>query len=91
MAYVEVARFGSRLEAESIGHALDQYQIPFVVQSSDIGIFGPGHTGATPGGAALLIPEDRVEEVSKLLSCVVRYEELEENDAQAAALEESQR
>ncbi len=85
MSFVEVARFSSRLEAESIGHALDQYEIPFMVQSADIGIFGPGHTGVTPGGASLLVPAERVKEVSELLSCVVKFEELEENDAKAAA------
>ncbi len=38
------ARFSSRLEAEAIGYALDQYDIPFLVQSSDIGVFGPGRS-----------------------------------------------
>lgn len=69
--YVEIARFPSRLEAETIGHALDDHGIPFLVQSADIGIFGPGMTGFSPGGAGLQVPEDRVEEVSKLISCVV--------------------
>jgi len=72
MKYVEIARFSSRLEAETVGHALDQYDIPFVVQSPDIGIFGPGMTGASPLGASLRVPEDRVEEVEELLTCVVR-------------------
>ena len=72
MKYVEIARFNSRLEAETIGHALDQYDIPFVVQSPDIGIFGPGMTGSSPLGASLQVPEDRVEEVEELLNCVVR-------------------
>lgn len=72
MQFIEVARFPSRLEAESIGHALDQYGIPFIVQSPDIGIFGPGHIGAVPMGASLCVPEDRRDEVQELLSCVVR-------------------
>ena len=70
MNYVEIAIFPSRLEAETIGHALDQYDIPFMVQSADIGIFGPGMTGVTPEGAKLLVPSDRLEEVRGLLSCV---------------------
>ena len=85
MAFVRVAQFPSRLEAESVGHALDPHDIPFLVQSADIGIFGPGHTGATPGGAALLVPEEKLEEVSRLLNCVVSFEELEANDAAAEA------
>jgi hypothetical protein len=71
MDFVEIARFASRLEAETIGHALDQYEIPFLVQSPDIAIFGPGMVGASPLGAQLLVPEDRVDEVRELLNCVV--------------------
>ncbi|MCP4656417.1 MAG: hypothetical protein GY856_13470 [bacterium] len=72
MEFVVIARFSSRLEAEAIGHALDQYDIPFLVQSADIGMFGPGHLGRTPVGAALCVPADRAGEVAELLSCVVR-------------------
>ncbi len=72
MEFVEIARFNSRLEAETIGHALDQYDIPFLVQSPDVGIFGPGMTGTSPQGARLCVPEDRVAEVEELLNCVVR-------------------
>lgn len=70
MDFEEVARFPSRLEAEAVGHALDQYKIPFVVQSADVGMFGPGMTGWSPEGARLLVPADRVEEVHELLSCI---------------------
>ena len=74
MDYVEIARFDSRLEAETVGHALDQYDIPFLIQSHDIGMFGPGHLGRTPGGAGLLVPADRVEETKQLLNCVISLE-----------------
>ncbi len=70
MEFAEVARFSSRLEAEAVGHALDQYSIPFLVQSADVGIFGPGMTGWSPQGASLLVPADRVAEVLELLSCL---------------------
>ena len=73
MSFVEIARFPSRLEAETIGHALDEHGIPFLVQSPDIGMFGPGFAGANPaGGAALCVPESAVEQVRELLTCVVR-------------------
>jgi hypothetical protein len=68
---VEIARFPSRLEAESIGHALDQYGIPFLVRSDDIGMYGPGMTGWSPQGASLWIAADRADEVRELLSCIV--------------------
>ncbi len=68
--FVEIAVFSSRLEAEAIGHALDQYEIPFLVQSHDVGMFGPGMVGTSPAGARLCVPGDRVEEVRELLSCL---------------------
>lgn len=70
MDYKEVARFNSRLEAEAVGHALDQYSIPFLVQSADVGMFGPGMTGWSPQGATLLVPADKVDEVHELLTCI---------------------
>jgi len=67
---VEIARFSSRLEAESIGHALDQYEIDWIVRSDDVGIFGPGMTGWSPQGASLWVAAHRADEVRELLSCV---------------------
>lgn len=78
--FVEIARFGSRLEAETIGHALDQFDIPFFVRSDDIGMFGPGHMGRTPAGAGLCVPEEKADEASELLRCAVRGEDEEEGD-----------
>ncbi|MDX1500905.1 MAG: hypothetical protein R3325_00990 [Thermoanaerobaculia bacterium] len=72
MSYREVAWFNSRLEAETIGHALDAHDIPFLVQSGDVGMFGPGMIGRSPVGASLLVPEERLDEVRRLLDCVVR-------------------
>lgn len=74
----KVARFSSRLEAEAVGNALDQYDIPFLVQSEDIGIFGPGHTGMTPQGAVLLVPAEYEGQVKELLSCFYQAEETDE-------------
>ena len=70
--FVKVAEFDSRLEAEAVGHALDQYEIPFLVKSEDLGIFGPGHTGATPQGATLLVPAECVARVKELFECLAR-------------------
>ena len=69
--FVRIAGFHTRLEAEAIGHALDQYDIPFIVKSEDIGIFGPGHVMSTPQGATLWVPSSRSKEVLDLLRCVV--------------------
>jgi hypothetical protein len=83
MEFVEIARFPTRLEAETIGHALDQYDIPFLVRSPDLGMFGYGHQGPTPMGAALCVPEDRAEEVTELLSCVAKLPDDEETEDDA--------
>jgi len=76
---VEIARFPSRLEAESIGHALDQYDIDFVVRSDDVGIYGPGMIGWSPQGASLWVAAEAAERVRELLSCVVAP--VEDSDA----------
>ncbi len=71
MAFQKIARFASRLEAETVGHALDQYDIPFLVKSDDVGVFGPGMVGRSPTGATLWVADEHVERVKELLSCVV--------------------
>jgi hypothetical protein len=53
---------------------LDQYEIPFLVKSDDIGIFGPGHVMSTPQGASLWVPRSRSKEVEELLSCLFKRE-----------------
>ena len=83
--FVEVARFPSRIEAETIGHALDSHGIPFLVQCADVGMFGPGMTGFSPEGAGLKVPENCVQQVSELLSCIMKP--LEEGEL--VALEEA--
>jgi hypothetical protein len=74
--FVEVAKFGSALEAESIGHALDQYDIPFIVKGDSV-FFGQGP--ASTSGATLWVPRDRADEVAALLSCVVKPLEPEDD------------
>jgi hypothetical protein len=72
---VKIATFNSRLEAEAIGNALAQYDIFYYVKSEDLGIFGPGHTGSTPQGATLWVPQESVAQVKELLSCLFKSEE----------------
>jgi hypothetical protein len=72
MDFVQVASFGSRLEAETVGHALDQYGIPFVVKSEDTGFYGPGAESDTIMGATLWVPDDQLESVKMLLRCVIK-------------------
>ena len=69
MKFVEIAAFDSRLEAEAIGHALDQYDIPFLVQSAGVGMFGMGMVGKSPVPVSLCVPDNRLDEVRGLLTC----------------------
>jgi len=68
--FVEIAEFDSRLEAETVGHALDQFEIPFLVQSAGVGMFGLGMVGKSPVPVSLCVPDNRLDEVRELLSCV---------------------
>ncbi len=81
MEFVKVAHFNSRLEAETVGHALDQYDIPFLVKCNHVGIFGPGFTMGFGEGASLWVPENRYQETAELLACVVGLETADEDDA----------
>ncbi len=89
--FVEIARFPSRIEAETVGHALDQYDVPFMIRSNDVGMFGPGMIGWTPDGARLMVAEKHKSRVEELLACVVRTPDEDgeplDLDALAAAAE----
>jgi hypothetical protein len=68
MDFVQIGMFASRLEAETVGHALDQYGIPFIVKSENIGFCTEG---ALVGGASLWVPDEHVAEVRVLIRCAV--------------------
>ena len=67
MDFVRIGNFNSRMEAETIGHALDQYDIPHMVKLDDAG----GMLVQMLPGASLWVPEDNVQEAKRLLSCVL--------------------
>jgi hypothetical protein len=81
MEFIEIGRFGSRLEAETVGHALDQYGIPFIVKSENVGVFGPGAEGNLVGGASLWVPDEAADEVRVLIRCAVTPPSPDENEA----------
>ncbi len=68
MDFIKVASYSSRLEAETIGHALDQYQIPYMVKNEDAG----GMLMDLMPGATLWVPADKADLVSRLLHCAVK-------------------
>lgn len=68
MELVEIASFKSRLEAETVANALDQYGIPHVVQSDDVGgMYGGIQFGTA--GATLCVPESFETQTRRLLTC----------------------
>jgi len=52
--FVKLCHFSSRLEAEMLGEILKQAEIPYLIQSEDIGIFGPGAV-PVPGGVCITV------------------------------------
>ncbi len=68
MDFVKIASFNTRLEAETVGNALDQYGIPHIVKNEDAG----GMLVSIMPGASLWVPSDKVKIVSKLLDCIVQ-------------------
>ena len=64
--FVKLHLFSSRLEAEMLGEILRQSEIPYLIQSEDIGLFGPGASPA-PGGARLVVRKCDLEDARDLL------------------------
>lgn len=68
LRWVEVGKFGAVYEAEIAVAALESAGIPAHVGSgAHAGIFGAGWQGFSPGGVAVLVPSDRVEEAREML------------------------
>ena len=57
------------MEAEMAAELLKNAQIPFIIQSEDTGIFGPGNM-PSPRGARLLVPEGDIKRAQELLKRV---------------------
>lgn len=66
MDFVKIASLNSRIEAETIGHALDQYEIPHQVKTDDAG----GMLVPMFPGASIWVPADKAQLAKKLLSCI---------------------
>jgi len=66
MDYAKLMTFPSRLEAEMAAEVLKKAQIPFIIQSEDTGIFGPGNV-PSPRGARLLVPREDMKLARELL------------------------
>ncbi len=75
MDFVKIGSFNTRMEAETIGHALDQYDIPHLVKLDDAG----GMLVQMLPGASLWVPEDRADDARRLLSCVLPASEQPED------------
>ena len=65
--WVEVATYGTGLEADMARQQLDAEGIPVLVKSTASGIFGLSFQGAVTGGITLLVPSPEVERALTLL------------------------
>jgi hypothetical protein len=66
MDYAKLKTFASRMEAEMAAELLTKARIPFIIQSEDTGIFGPGNM-PSPRGARLLVPDEDMKRAKDLL------------------------
>lgn len=64
--FVKLHHFHSRLEAEMMGEILGQAEIPYLIQSDDLGIFGSGGS-PVPGGARIVVRMSDLEDAKMLL------------------------
>ena len=74
MGMVKAGSFASLLEAETFAHALDGHGIPFSIQGDNLGL-----PGSVIGSFYLLVPEDQVSEVWKILPCLAPPREFSED------------
>lgn len=80
MDYVEIARFNSRLEGEMVGHALERYGVPHVIDADD----GGGALGVLLSQAVVLkVPPDRVYEADQIVDSIIHHLRSEESGLQA--------
>lgn len=67
--WVKAREYATRFEAELAHARLESADIPSTIQAHGAsGIFGPGYQGMVPGGVTLLVPADRLREVTEILN-----------------------
>lgn len=69
-SYIELKVFPSRMEAEMAQEILTRARIPSLIQSDDIGVFGPGHFAA-PMGAKLMVRGEDLSRAKALLTGII--------------------
>ncbi|VAX32043.1 hypothetical protein MNBD_NITROSPIRAE01-1870 [hydrothermal vent metagenome] len=68
--FVKLCHFSSRLEAEMLGEILKQAEIPYLIQSEDIGIFGPG-AAPVPGGVRIAVRKADIHDAQRALAGLI--------------------
>lgn len=65
--WIEIATYGTGLEADMARQALDAEGIPVLVKSDSPGIFGLNYQGAISGGVRLFVPSPEAARALELL------------------------
>lgn len=78
--WVEIAAFGTVLEAEFAAATLQEAGIPARVGGEHLGLFGIGYQGPTMFGARVMVPEHRSREARELLDDLEPDDEAEPDD-----------
>jgi hypothetical protein len=80
-AWVEIAAFGTVLEAEFAAATLQEAGIPARVRGEHLGLFGMGYQGPTMFGARVIVPEHRSQDARQLLEDLEAGEEAGVDDS----------
>lgn len=60
--------YSSQLDADLDLATLKTEDVPTLVRGAEIGIFGPGFSGATPAGLRVYVPESMLEFARELIA-----------------------
>jgi hypothetical protein len=66
--WIQVASFGTGLEADIARQELESAEIPVVMRSDQAGIYGLSFQGALPGGVKLYVPAQALKQARELLA-----------------------
>ena len=66
-AWALLKDYNSQIEADIDVGILKGEDVPTLLRGPEIGIFGPGFSGATPRGVHLYVPEDLLEFARELI------------------------
>ena len=78
MDFVEIASFATRLEAETVAHALDKSEIPYVIKDEHSSVFPLDESTVGHNKVSLCVSEDKADAAKEVLRGMIDEEPSEE-------------